>query len=107
MLVDHRTYRIKPGHMNTHLAIYEEYGLKAQWKHLGEPHAYMFAESGAMNSLVHQWVYDDAADRAKRRAAMMADPEWVAYVEESAKLGALEVQENRLMTPVAFFPLKR
>ena len=57
MLVDHRTYRIKPTHMNTHLAIYEEFGLKAQWRHLGEPHAYMFAESGAMNSLVHQWVY--------------------------------------------------
>jgi len=49
LLVDHRTYRIKPTHMNTHLAIYEEFGLKAQWRHLGEPHAYMFAESGAMN----------------------------------------------------------
>ena len=57
MLIDHRTYKIKPTHMNTHLAIYEEFGLKAQWRHLGEPHAYMFAESGAMNSLVHQWVY--------------------------------------------------
>ena len=56
--------------MNTHLAIYEEFGLKAQWRHLGEPHAYMFAESGAMNSLVHQWVYKDAVDRETRRAAM-------------------------------------
>ena len=38
---------------------------------------------------------------------MMADPDWIAYMEESAKLGALEAQENRLMTPVSFFPLKR
>jgi len=38
---------------------------------------------------------------------MWQDPEWLAYIEESAKLGALEAQENRLMTPVSFFPIKR
>ena len=72
--------------MNTHLAIYEEFGLKAQWRHLGEPHAYMFAESGAMNSLVHQWVYEDAADREKRRAAMVADPDWQSLCEEAVEV---------------------
>ena len=36
---------------------------------------------------------------------MWADPEWIAYTEESAKLGALHSQENRLMSPVSFFPL--
>ncbi len=87
LLIDHRTYRIKPTHMNTHLAIYEEFGLKAQWRHLGEPHAYMFAESGAMNSLVHQWVYKDAADREKRRAAMAADPDWQVYVKKLSEFG--------------------
>ena len=53
------------------------------------------------------WAYEDAADRTKRRAAMMADPDWMAFMEESAKLGALEKQENRLMMPVSFFPLTR
>ena len=76
--------------MNTHLAIYEEFGLKAQWRHLGEPHAYMFAESGAMNSLVHQWVYKDAADREKRRAAMAADPDWQIYVKKLSESGLLD-----------------
>jgi len=38
---------------------------------------------------------------------MWADAEWVAYTQESAKLGALEAQENRLMTPVGFFPIRR
>ena len=104
MLIDHRTYRIKPGHMNTHLAIYEEYGLKAQWKHLGEPHAYMFAESGAMNSLVHQWVYADAADRAKRRAAMMGDPDWLNYVKKLVESGLLVDQQTSLMVPAKFSP---
>ena len=75
MIVDHRTYRIKPTQMQRHLDIYGEFGFAAQSRHLGQPHAYMFAESGDMNTLVHQWVYEDAADRARRRAAMMADPE--------------------------------
>ena len=35
---------------------------------------------------------------------MWSDPDWLAYVAESAKLGALEAQENKLMNPVAFFP---
>jgi len=104
VLIDHRTYRIKPGYMQKHLAIYEEFGLKAQWRHLGEPHAYMFAESGAMNSLVHQWVYDDAADRAKRRAAMMADPDWLTYVKKLAESELLVDQRTSLMVPTKFAP---
>jgi hypothetical protein len=36
---------------------------------------------------------------------MMADPDWQAYLEASASLGALESQQNKLMTPAAFFPL--
>ena len=64
MLVDHRTYRIKPGYMQKHLGIYEEFGNAAQTRHLGQPHAYMVAETGEMNSLVHQWVYEDAVELA-------------------------------------------
>ncbi len=37
VLVDHRTYRIKPGMTQAHLAIYEKYGLAAQTRHLGPP----------------------------------------------------------------------
>ena len=93
MLVDHRTYRIKPTHMNTHLAIYQEFGLKAQWRHLGEPHAYMFAESGAMNSLVHQWVYKDAADRG----AIQIKADSVGYPPDLQTLvDGVDVQEKKV-----------
>jgi len=34
----------------------------------------------------------------------MADPDWQNYLQESANLGALESQKNKLMTPVSFFP---
>ena len=86
MLVDHRTYRIKPGMTQAHLDIYEKHGLAAQTRHLGPPLAYMYAESGDVNTIVHQWAYEDAADRMRRRANMWADPEWLAYIQEAQRI---------------------
>ena len=47
----------------------------------------MITESGEINTIVHIWVYEDAADRAKRRAAMAADPDWQAYLKKSGEAG--------------------
>ena len=49
--------------------------------------AYMYAETGDVNTIVHQWAYEDAADRAKRRAAMLADPEWQIYLGKLNEFG--------------------
>jgi hypothetical protein len=107
MLLDHRTYTVRPGTMARHLALYEQYGLKPQTRHLGEPLAYLITESGEVNTYVHIWAYKDAADRATRRAAMQADPEWQAYVQKSGEAGYLAAQKNSLMTPASFAPVKR
>jgi NIPSNAP len=107
VLVDHRTYRIKPGMTQAHLDIYEKYGFVAQCRHLGAPHAYMFAESGDVNTVVHDWVYEDAADRARRRAAMFADPEWKVYLQKLNESGYLVEQKTSLMIPAKFCPIKR
>jgi hypothetical protein len=107
VLVDHRTYRIKPGMTQGHLEIYEKYGFATQSRHLGTPIAYMFAESGDMNTIVHLWGYEDAADRAKRRAAMLADPEWRNYLGKLNESGYLMEQKTSLMIPAKFCPIKR
>jgi hypothetical protein len=107
MLLDVRTYTCKPGTIKKHLALYERMGKAPQTKHLGQPFAYLVTETGNPNQFLHIWAYENAADREHRRAAMQADPDWIAYLEESAKLGALEAQQNRLMKPVEFFPIKR
>ena len=70
-----------------HLDIYEQHGFKTQTRHLGQPLAYMFAESGDVNTIVHIWTYEDAADRTKRRAAMWADPDWQAYAKKMNEFG--------------------
>lgn len=107
MLIDVRTYRCRPGTIKKHLEIYERLGKPAQTRHLGQPLAYMTTETGNPNEYVHIWVYENAGDREKKRAAMQADPDWIAYTTESAKLGALEHQDNKLMRPVDFFPKPR
>ena len=37
----------------------------------------------------------------------MVDPDWISYTQESAKLGALESQENKLLSPVEFYEFKK
>mgnify|MGYP002788346904 FL=1 len=68
---------------------------------------YAVTETGLVNSFVHIWAYDDAGDRAKKRAAMMADPDWQTYLKKSSELGALIQQNNSIMNEVPFFKVKR
>ena len=107
MIVDLRTYRIKPGKMPQELDLYAKHGLAAQVGHLGPPLAYLHGESGDINALVHLWAFDDAADRARKRAAMMSDPEWQTYLKLAGEAGFLVDQRNSLMVPASFAPIKR
>jgi hypothetical protein len=81
--------------------------MTAQARHLGRPFAYLFTESGELNTLVHMWTYEDAADRARRRAAMAADPEWQNYVRLNTESGYLVEQRTNLMLPAGFAPIIR
>ncbi len=107
MLIDKRTYTVKPGTMAKQMALYQEYGFTAQKRHLGEPLAYLITETGEVNTYVHMWVYKDAADRATRRAAMQADPDWQVFMQKSSDAGYLIGQRNNLMTPAPFAPINR
>jgi NIPSNAP len=107
VLVDHRYYRVKPGTMNAHLDLYEKHGFAAQTRHLGAPLAYLVTESGEINTIAHLWVYDDAADRMRKRATMMADPEWQNFMKLQAEAGFLEHMRTNLMVPAKFAPIKR
>lgn len=104
MLLDVRTYKCKPGRVPAQLEIYKKYGYPVQLRYMGEPLMYAVAESGELNTFTHVWVYESAADREAKRAAMFKDPDWAVYLAENVKADNLLAQENRLMTPVAFAP---
>jgi hypothetical protein len=107
VLVDFRTYRVKPGMAQAQMDVYEKYGLPTQLKYCGEPIAYLTAESGDLNTLVHLWAFQDAGDRAERRAAMTKEPAWQEYVRKNAETGYITDQRTSLMVPAKFAPIKR
>jgi hypothetical protein len=107
VLIDLRTYRVRPGKLPQELDLYAKHGLASQLRHLGSPVAYLQAESGDLNTLVHLWAFEDAGDRAQKRAAMMSDPEWLNYLKLADEAGYLVDQRNSLMVPASFAPIKR
>jgi hypothetical protein len=104
VLIDHRTYRIHPGRVPAQLGLYQKYGYPVQLRYIGEPLCYLSAESGALNTLVHAWVYENAADREAKRAKMAQDPDWKIFLTENGNAGNIAEQSTMLMTPVSFAP---
>ena len=106
MIVDLRTYSVKPNKMPHELDLYAKHGLAPQVRHLGAPLAYLYGESGDINTLVHLWVFKDAGERACKRAAMASDPEWRTYLKLAEEADFLIDQHNSLMLPASFAPIK-
>lgn len=107
MLLDIRTYNCRPGTLKKHLALNEKLGRGPQTRFLGQPLAFLVTETGNVNQYLHIRAHENAGDRERKRAALWTDAKWLAYAEESSRLGALASQKNRLMTPAAFFPLTK
>ncbi|MCO4843999.1 MAG: NIPSNAP family protein [Yoonia sp.] len=103
MIVEQRTYRFKAGKVPTFMAIYEEKGLEIQKRILGNLIGYFATEIGPLNETVHLWGYASLDDRAARRAALMADEGWRAFLAEILPL--LEMQETKILLPTGFSPI--
>ena len=104
MIIDHRTYRLLPGRTPAQLELYGKLAYPVQLRYMGEPLCYLASESGALNTLVHCWVYESAGDREQKRAAMMNDPDWKHFLVENAKAGNMVEQSTMLMTSAPFAP---
>jgi len=53
---------------------------------------------------VHLWGYDSLDDRTARRAALMADADWRAFLAEILPL--LETQYSKILLPTGFSPIQ-
>jgi NIPSNAP len=104
MIVEERDYRIRTGKLAEFVSLYGDKGLPLQKKHLGTFLGYFTTEIGELNHIVALWGYADFADRERRRAAMMADPDWQAYLASAIHL--VEIQNTRILKPTAFSPIR-
>ena len=102
MIVEQRTYTLKPGTVGEWMKRYQEEGLDIQRPVLGTLVGYFQTECGALNQVVHMWAFEDYADRERRRAALKAEPRWSKYLATVTPL--IVAQESRILIPAPFSP---
>ena len=95
MIVDARSYAIQPGQMAAFLKNVEKVGQPLQRKHGFEPAGYYTVETGALNSVVHYWKWENAQVRQDCRESLYNDPDWTEYRNSSSD--KLISQDNRLL----------
>jgi hypothetical protein len=103
MILDERTYAIRPADLRTYLDTYVEKGMALQIGHLGTLLGWFTTDVGTVNEVVHIWQYDSLGDREIRRAALEADPAWQAFRAETS--GYVQTMRSRILRPTWFSPL--
>ena len=105
MIIDHRTYTLHPGRLPEFVELYGREGYPVQTQHLGEPYGWFVSHDiGELNQVVHMWRYADLADREQRRARMLADPRWQAYLAKASPM--LARMENKILRGTPFFAVR-
>lgn len=101
MIVEQRTYTLRPGTAAAYLSTYEEHGLPHQLPILGTLIGYYYTEFGALNQVIHMWGYEDLGDRARRRAELVKSEGWQAYLPMNRD--KIVSQKNKLFFSAPFF----
>jgi hypothetical protein len=70
MIIEQRTYTLRPGAMQQFPKLYAAEGWDVHTRHLGRPLGYYTSEIGTLNQAVSLWGYQDWADREARRARL-------------------------------------
>ncbi len=104
MIYEERTYTIVTGRIEEYMANYEELGLPVQLEVLGTLVGFFRTEIGGLDKVVHIWGYDSLDDRLERRETLANHPDWPRYLD--ANLALIVDQENRLLIPASFSPLR-
>ncbi len=105
MIVEQRTYTLRPLRTQDFLALYERAALPLQKKYLGHLVGFFVSEVGPLNQVVHLWAFDSLAERERRRALMEKDPGWPVYVNALRELDVILQQETKMLRSVSFSPV--
>ena len=106
MIVELRTYTVRPLRTADFLNLYERLALPLQKKYLGNLIGFFVAEVGPLNEVVHLWGYDSMGERERRREQLERDPAWSVYRDALRDLDVIQQQETKLLKPVSFSPLR-
>ena len=108
MIHELRIYRSVPGRLSALISRFQKHTLRIWEKHGIRQVGFWTTLVGESNQeLTYILAWDDMAEREKRWAAFLTDPDWIATVAETEKDGQL-VQDirNELLQPTAFSALR-
>jgi len=104
MIIEQRTYQLKPGALHEFIKTYEAEGLEIQKEALGDLVGYFCSEVGGLNRIIQLWRFQSFEERQRRRAQLSATPEWKALLSKIRPL--IVEQRNELLTATSFSPIK-
>jgi len=105
MIHELRTYQTLPGKAAEYAELSGSVGRPIRGDRFGKMVGYWTTELGMLNQVVHMWEYADVAARAQARAGLAQDPRWQQeFIPRAQPL--LVWQENMLLSPVEWYPLK-
>jgi hypothetical protein len=102
MIVEERIYTLYMGKTAEYLQLYGSFGYPVQVRYLPKLLGYFTTEVGPLNQVVHLWAYESFEDRRRRRAELLADPDFQDYVARIRPL--VQSQENKLLRPAPMSP---
>ena len=100
MIIEHRTYKIKPGKLNALMDLYEKEGMEVHKKILGNQIGYFYTEIGPLNEIVHLYGYESLDDRARRRKELSENTTWQKFISQA--ISFIEYQESKILLPAKF-----
>lgn len=103
MIIEKRTYTFHPGKVQEFLALYEKEILPIHTKYLPLI-GYFVSEIGTLNQVITMWGYQDMGEREAKRAALYADPEWIAIGPKTTPF--IQKMETMILKPTAFSPIR-
>ncbi|HEY7731044.1 MAG TPA: NIPSNAP family protein [Gaiellaceae bacterium] len=104
MILEQRDYQVTTGKLAELVGLYEKEGIPIQAEVLGGFVGAFTVEIGTLSTYTHLWRYDSLDQRAERRAALQAREDWQAFLGKILPL--IHTQQNRILVPTAFSPLR-
>ena len=104
MIIEQRDYHVITGKLNELVQLYESEGIELQKSYLGNLVGAFTTDIGALSTYTSIWAYDNFAEREERRARLQGDDAWKTFLAKIQPL--IHTQQNRILVPTAFSPLR-
>jgi hypothetical protein len=97
VIVEERTYHVITGKLPQVVELYEQ-------EYLGNLLGWFTVDVGELSSVVSLWGYEGYGERERRRAELLKDERWQAFLARLQPL--LHTQWNRILVPTSFSPIR-